>query len=153
MKLEQIDPWVGLLADPSVDIRAWAKPQNVFVKTLQYRRRERSLFDDIHFPPVGEYDLYATPLWIDRGIEELRLMVTLLAELMVIKEGIARPGAGTAHHHPAGQSLREGQDSRVPGKISAGSAFISATSRPTRWGVSKVAKKKIEVRDPELVAA
>ena len=74
--------------DSSVDIRAWAKPQNVFVKAVNIAGANVPVFDDIHFPPV-EYDLYATPLWIDRGIEELRLMVTLLAELMVIKEGIA----------------------------------------------------------------
>ena len=88
VKLEEIDRWAGLLVDSSVDIRAWVTPQNVFVKAVNIAGANVPVFDDIHFPPV-EYDLYATPLWIDRGIEELRLMVTLLAELMVIKEGIA----------------------------------------------------------------
>ena len=44
VKLEQIDPWVGLLADPSVDIRAWAKAAKCFCQGRQYRRRERSRF-------------------------------------------------------------------------------------------------------------
>ncbi|MBI3618349.1 MAG: V-type ATP synthase subunit D [Candidatus Omnitrophica bacterium] len=148
-KLEQIDPWAGLLADPSVDVRAWAKPQNVFVKTVNIAGANVPVFDDIHFPPV-EYDLYATPLWIDRGIEELRLMVTLLAELMVIKEGIAvleQELRITTQRVNLFEKIKipECQENIRQICIYLGDQQANAV------GVSKVAKKKIEARDLDLV--
>ncbi len=148
VKLEEIDRWVGLLVDSSVDIRAWVTPQNVFVKAVNIAGANVPVFDDIHFPPV-EYDLYATPLWIDRGIEELRLMVTLLAELMVIKEGIA---VLEQELRVTTQRVNLFEKVKIPEcqeNIRRICIYLG-DQQANAVGVSKVAKKKIEVRDLEL---
>jgi V/A-type H+-transporting ATPase subunit D len=87
-KFAEIDLWAGLLADSSIDIRTWVKPQDIFIKTTNIAGANVPVYDDIHFPPA-EYDLYTTPFWVDRAIEEVRLMATLLSELKVIREAIA----------------------------------------------------------------
>ncbi|MBI5150243.1 MAG: V-type ATP synthase subunit D [Candidatus Omnitrophica bacterium] len=149
-KIRQIDPWAGLLADSSIDIRAWAKPQNVFVKTVNIAGANVPVFDDIHFPQA-EYDLYLTPLWIDRGIEELRLMVTLLAELMVIKEGIA---VLEQELRITTQRVNLFEKVKIPEcqEHIRQICIYLGDQQANAVGVSKVAKKKIEVRDLELVA-
>ena len=147
-KLEQIDPWVRLLGDSSVDVLAWVKPQNVFVKMVNVAGANVPVFDDIHFPPA-EYDLYTTPAWIDRGIEELRLMMTLIAELKVIHEGIAvleQELRVTTQRVNLFEKVKipECQENIRQICIYLGDQQANAV------GVSKVAKKKIEVRDLEL---
>lgn len=150
-KVEQIEPWVGLLADSSVDIRAWVKPQDIFIKTTNIAGANVPVYDDIHFPPA-EYDLYATPFWVDRAIEEVRLMATLLSELKVIKEGIAvleQELRVTTQRVNLFEKVKipECQENIRQICIYLGDQQANAV------GVSKVAKKKIEVRDLELVAA
>ena len=150
-KLEEIEPWAGLLADSSIDIRGWVKPQDIFIKTINIAGANVPVFDDIHFPPA-EYDLYSTPLWIDRGIEDLRVMVALLAELMVIKEGIAvleQELRITTQRVNLFEKVKipECQENIRQICIYLGDQQANAV------GVSKVAKKKIEARDLELVTA
>jgi V/A-type H+/Na+-transporting ATPase subunit D len=148
VKLEEIEPWAGLLGDSSVDIRVWVKPQNIPIKTVNIAGANVPVFDDIHFPQA-EYDLYATPLWIDRGIEELRLMVTLLAELMVIREGIA---VLEQELRITTQRVNLFEKVKIPEcqeNIRRICIYLG-DQQANAVGVSKVAKKKIEVRDLEL---
>ncbi len=151
MKLEQVELWAGLLADSSIDIRAWVKPQDIFIKTVNIAGANVPVYDDIVFPFV-EYDLYATPFWVDRAIEEVRLMVTLLSELKVIREAIAvleRELRVTTQRVNLFEKVKipESQENIRQICIYLGDQQANAV------GVSKVAKKKIEVRDLELVAA
>ncbi|MCK5178240.1 MAG: V-type ATP synthase subunit D [Candidatus Omnitrophica bacterium] len=86
-KVEAIRRWAGLLGEASVDINEWITPESVAVDTVNIAGANVPHYRDIHFKPV-EVDLYATPLWTDRGIEELRLMVTHLAEISVVEKRI-----------------------------------------------------------------
>lgn len=150
-KLEEIDLWAGLLADSSIDIRTWVKPQDIFIKTTNIAGANVPVYDDIHFPPA-EYDLYTTPFWVDRAIAEMRLMATLLAELKVIQEAIAvleQELRITTQRVNLFEKVKipECQENIRQICIYLGDQQANAV------GVSKVAKKKIESRDLELAAA
>ena len=148
-KLEEIDLWAGLLADSSVDIRSWVKPLDIFIKATNIAGANVPVYDDIRFP-VAEYDLYATPFWVDRAIEETRLMATLLAELKVIREAVAvleQELRITTQRVNLFEKVKipECQENIRQICIYLGDQQANAV------GVSKVAKKKIEARDMALV--
>ena len=149
IKLEQIDLWAGLLADSSIDIRTWVKPQDIFIKTINIAGANVPVYDDISFP-VAEYDLYATPFWVDRAIEEVRLMATLLSELKVIREAIA---VLEQELRVTTQRVNLFEKVKIPECLEhiRKICIYLGDQQANAVGVSKVAKKKIEVRDLELV--
>ena len=151
VKLEEIERWSGLLADSSVDIRTWVKPRDIVIKTTNIAGANVPVYDDIHFPPA-EYDLYTTPFWVDRAIEEVRLLATLLAELKVIQEGIA---VLEQELRVTTQRVNLFEKVKIPEcqeNIRRICIYLG-DQQANAVGVSKVAKKKIAVRDLELAAA
>lgn len=86
-KEELIGEWVNLLGDSQVDVREWITPRQILVDTINIAGANVPVFNNIHFDQA-QYDLYSTPFWIDTGIQELRLLVTYLAEINVIKKQI-----------------------------------------------------------------
>ena len=86
-KEELIGEWVNLLGDSQVDVREWITPRQILVDTINIAGANVPVFNNIHFDQA-QYDLYSTPFWIDTGIDELRLLVTYLAEINVIKKQI-----------------------------------------------------------------
>ncbi len=86
-KVGAIELWVGLLGDSSVDINEWIAPESVSVDTVNIAGANVPVYKDIRFKQT-DHDLYATPLWIDKGVEELQGMVTLLAEIDILKKRI-----------------------------------------------------------------
>ena len=86
-KEELIGEWVNLLGDSQVDLREWITPRQILVDTINIAGANVPVFNNIHFDQA-QYDLYSTPFWIDTGIQELRLLVTYLAEINVIKKQI-----------------------------------------------------------------
>jgi len=86
-KEELIGEWVNLLGDSQVDVREWITPKQILVDTINIAGANVPVFNNIHFDQA-QYDLYSTPFWIDTGIQELRLLVTYLAEINVIKKQI-----------------------------------------------------------------
>jgi len=86
-KEELIGEWVNLLGDSQVDVREWITPRQILVDTINIAGANVPVFNNIHFDQA-QYDLYSTPFWIDTGIGELRLLVTYLAEINVIKKQI-----------------------------------------------------------------
>jgi V/A-type H+-transporting ATPase subunit D len=87
-KLENMAKWTGLFADPEVDLKAWTTPTKVDVSYTNIAGANVPVFEQIHFNEA-EYDFYSTPFWIDKGLEEIRLMVELLMEIDVIKRQVA----------------------------------------------------------------
>jgi V/A-type H+-transporting ATPase subunit D len=150
-KTEAIEPWAGLLADSSVDIKPWITPQNVLVDTINIAGANVPVFDNINFKEA-EYDLYLTPFWIDAGIEELRLMVTVMAEIMVVNQRIA-----VLEHELRITTQRVNLFEKV--KIPECLEHIRkiciylGDQQANAVGVSKVAKKKIEIRSLEEAVA
>ena len=88
-KEESIGEWVNLLGDSQVDVREWITPRQILVDTINIAGAKVPVFNNIHFDQA-QYDLYSTPFWIDTGISELRLLVTYLAEINVIKKQIEK---------------------------------------------------------------
>jgi len=82
-----IGEWVNLLGDSQVDITEWITPKQILVDTINIAGANVPVFNNIHFDQA-QYDLYSTPFWIDNGISELRLLVTYLAEINIIKKQI-----------------------------------------------------------------
>ena len=87
IKEEFIGEWVNLLGDSQVDLKEWITPRQILVDTINIAGANVPVFNNIHFDQA-QYDLYSTPFWIDTGIQELRLLVTYLAEINVIKKQI-----------------------------------------------------------------
>jgi len=103
-KEESVEQWVGLLADPDIDsatvsenpsedspgidIEGWIIPQDVDIELVNVAGATIPFLKEITFREA-EYDYYATPFWIDKGISELRALITLLIEVAIIKRQLS----------------------------------------------------------------
>jgi len=148
-KVESIEPWAGLLAEPGVELKEWIVPERVETSSVNIAGANVPVFENIHFKPA-EYDFYAAPFWIDRGIEELRLFMTLRAEVNVIKEQIKVLEAElrtTTQRVNLFEKIKipEGLDNIRRIRIYLGDQQANAV------GISKVAKKKVDARNLEEV--
>lgn len=150
-KVDEIAKWAGLLADPMIDLRGWISPERVLVDTVNIAGANVPVFNNIYFKQA-EYDFYSTPFWVDRGIEELRLMVTYLAEIDIIKQRmniLKHELRITTQRVNLFEKIKipECQDNIRVIRIYLGDQQANAV------GISKVAKKKIEAKALEEVAA
>ena len=150
-KAEEIGEWLGLLAVPVIDLKALVVPEKVLVDTINIAGANVPVYSNIHFKPA-EYDLYSTPFWLDSGLEELRVLVTCLAEIFVIQQQI-----NVLEHELRITTQRvnlfekikipECQDNIRVIRIYLGDQQANAV------GVGKVVKKKIETKSLEAVIA
>lgn len=148
-KIEEINQWAGLLADQTVNLAEWIRPEKVLVDMVNIAGANVPVFNNIHFK-LAQYDFYVTPFWIDRGIEELRLMVTYLAEINVIKQQI-----NILEHELriTTQRVNLFEKVKIPeclNNIRVIRIYLG-DQQANAVGVSKVAKKKIEVKELEEV--
>lgn len=148
-KGEDIEAWAGLLGDSSIDIKKWVTPTSVFVNTINIAGANVPVFDNILFEKA-EYDLYTTPFWIDKAIEELRLLVTLLAEVMVINQRIT---ILENELRITTQRVNLFEKVKIPEcqENIRNICIYLGDQQANAVGVSKVAKKKIETGDEELI--
>ncbi len=86
--------WVGLLSDPllkncevKIELKQWIQPKKILTAKLNIAGANIPVLEGVEFERIG-YDFYSTPLWIDRGIVELREVVSILVEISVIKKQI-----------------------------------------------------------------
>ncbi|MFH1397284.1 MAG: V-type ATP synthase subunit D [Candidatus Omnitrophota bacterium] len=86
-KREAIRPWVGLLADPGVDISKWIKLRDVVTRAKNIAGIDIPVFVMAQFEPA-EYDLFGTPLWVDVAVEAFKGLITLEKEIATIDEGV-----------------------------------------------------------------
>jgi len=85
---EAIWAWAGLLLDPAVNINQWLIPAGIVTGTKNVAGVDLPVFERTDFKEA-EYDLFATPLWVDFAIEALRGLVSLEEEIKVIEKGVA----------------------------------------------------------------
>ena len=148
---DEISHWVVLLADARVDLKKMVLPVSIAVDTANIAGANVPLFHSVNFEDI-HYDLYATPLWIDEGIEELRWFISLWVETEVLKKQIA-----ILEHElrVTAQRVNLFEKVKIPEcleniriiRIYLGDQQANAV------GISKVAKKKIEALEHEEVAA
>lgn len=159
-KLKDIEPWAGLLADPQllstkgVDpekyddtwaaLRQWIQPQDVRTRDINIAGANVPLFEDVIFAQP-EYDLWHTPFWFDKGLRDLREMVSLLVEVQLLKkqkELLARELRVTTQRVNLFEKIKipECQENIRRVRIYLGDQQANAV------GIGKVAKKKIEAK-------
>lgn len=85
---QDILTWVGLLADPGIDIKKWIIPQEMRVETQNIAGADIPVFHALVFAPM-DYDLYLMPFWVDSAIEKIRAFCSLLVEIRVIEKQVA----------------------------------------------------------------
>ncbi|MDO8580137.1 MAG: V-type ATP synthase subunit D [Candidatus Omnitrophota bacterium] len=148
-KLENMAKWTGLFADPEVDLKAWTTPTKVDVSYTNIAGANVPVFEQIHFNEA-EYDFYSTPFWIDKGLEEIRLMVELLMEIDVIKRQVA---VLEKELRITTQRVNLFEKVKIPEclenirkiRIYLGDQMANAV------GISKVAKKKVDEKNLVMV--
>jgi V/A-type H+-transporting ATPase subunit D len=146
---EAAENWSGLLVE-APGISQWLIPAKVITGKKNVAGIDLPVFERVDFE-VAEYDLFLAPLWVDKGLEALRDMVSLREEMRVIGEGIA-----ILRHELriTTQRVNLFEKVKIPGtreairliKISIGDQMTSAIGR------SKIAKKKIGEANGEGVA-
>lgn len=140
-KMEAASEWSGLLAeDPG--IARWLLPEQVVTARKNVAGVDLPVFERAEFE-TAEYDLFLAPLWLDRGLEVLREIVSLQEEIRVLETGIS-----ILHHdlRITTQRVNLFEKVKIPEakeairliKIHLGDQMTNAVGR------SKIAKKKIE---------
>jgi len=140
-KREEVRVWIGLLADPAVDVAPWIKPREVVTRARNVAGVDVPVFVTARFEPA-EYDFFSAPLWIDTAIEQLRILASGEAEIKVTEEGLAILRRELRH---TAQRVNLFEKVKIPEtrhairliKIYIGDQMANAVGR------SKIAKKKI----------
>ena len=140
-----IEKWVGLLADQgqALDLKPWVIPTKVITGFLNIAGANIPILKEIEFPEV-DYDFYTTPFWVDKAVEELREHMKLLVEVRVLTEQInqlARELRVTTQRVNLFEKIKipEALENIRQIRIYLGDQQANAV------GISKVAKKKLEV--------
>lgn len=143
-KEKDVALWIGLLADPEqkTDLKEWIVPEEVVIETNNIAGANVLFLKEIRFKDA-DYDLYETPFWTDRGIAQLRALISLLVEVAIVKKQIA-----TLEHELriTTQRVNLFEKIKIPEclenirkiRIYLGDQQANAV------GISKVAKKKLE---------
>lgn len=143
-KQNAINQWAGVLADSRVDITPWITPKDIVIDSINITGSDVPVFKDITFQEA-EYDYYSSPLWIDKGISAIKDLVTLQVEVQVIEKEIE---ILKKELRITTQRVNLFEKVKIPEcienirviRIYLGDQMANAV------GISKVAKKKIELR-------
>lgn len=149
-KERSAEEWSALLAE-FPEISQLLRPKEVNLGRKNVAGVELPVFEGMEFEQAV-YDLFLAPLWVDRGIEALREIVTQREEIRVIEEGIS-----ILKHELriTTQRVNLFEKVKIPEakeairliKIYIGDQMTNAVGR------SKIAKKKIEEAGWEEVAS
>jgi V/A-type H+-transporting ATPase subunit D len=85
---KQMDQWVAVFGEDA-SIRDLIKIDTVETEEANVAGVDTLAFKALRFTDVP-YDLYATPLWFDRAIQEIRAILTLRMEIALLGEQIRR---------------------------------------------------------------
>ena len=86
-KRQAIDPWIGLLTEPLVELKFFLKPEKIITHTKNIAGVDIPVFDALEFEPY-DYDLFIMPLWLDLAIQAFREIITLNKEILILQEGV-----------------------------------------------------------------
>lgn len=79
-----LQPWIGVFGE-KIELASLVKIKSI-VKTIgNIAGVDIPVFSDLEFDFV-EYDLFTSPVWIDRGLDVLKKMAAYDAEIEVLKE-------------------------------------------------------------------
>lgn len=143
--------WSGLLTDRGVNIQTWTRPKSIITDLKNIAGVDIPLFERVEFENAP-YDLFITPLWVDKAIDALRMLVSAREEIKAVEKGVA-----ILRHELriTTQRVNLFEKVKIPEaeeairliKIYIGDQLANAVGR------SKIAKRKIETVLSEGVAA
>ena len=161
-KQENIRLWIGVFADPAfdpkyspelpvqeikIDLRQFVNPQKILTDHVNIAGASIPLLKEIKFNEI-EYDLYATPFWVDRVVIELREVATFMVEIEVFKKQIA---VLEKELRITTQRVNLFEKIKIPeckNNIRVIRIYLG-DQQSNAVGISKVAKKKVASRIPE----
>jgi len=82
---DEVSGWAGFLNEGSDIVSEWVKKGTVVTGVFNIAGVDVPVFERVDFEET-EYDLFLTPLWIDRAIDRIRGLVALLEEKKVIRK-------------------------------------------------------------------
>jgi len=143
--------WAGLLTDETPDIRQWVNPKRTHLSYKNIAGTDIPVIEKIDFE-YPEYDLFATPLWVDAAIETLKAITSLREEIATIEYGInilRQELRVTTQRVNLFEKVKipEAEEAIRRIKIYIGDQMANAVGR------SKIAKRKIDEAMLEEVAA
>ena len=150
-KLAGIESWLGLLAEPKINIKQYIQPKKVITSWKNIAGVDLPVFEQVEFDKA-EYDLFLTPLWVDTAVEILRSIVSLRQEVKVLEKGIEilrQELRITTQRVNLFEKVKipESEENIRVIKVYLGDQMANAVGR------SKIAKKKIEQLESILVPA
>jgi V/A-type H+-transporting ATPase subunit D len=86
-KASAIEVWAGLLGEPGLDFQKGLTISRIATSKKGVAGIFISVFESVEFKRY-EYDFFETPLWVDKALEELRGMISLMKEIDIIERGI-----------------------------------------------------------------
>ncbi len=84
---KSIISWIGLLEDPIISIRPYLIIEKITTGLRNIAGVDIPVYEKTEFSPL-EYDLFMTPLWVDKAVDSLRAYISVDTELSVIDKGI-----------------------------------------------------------------
>ncbi len=79
-----MEAWMAIFADPQ-DLPAYIKVKELKTSTGNIAGIDIPVFENLEFD-ISDYDLFEVPLWVDQALEALQRILSLDAELEVLKE-------------------------------------------------------------------
>ncbi len=147
--------WAGVLADPAVvwhnekneaaafDISRYVVPTDIKIRRENVAGAYIPVLDEVIFA-AADYDFFMTPFWVDRAVEELRTLTRWLVELTVIEEVIF---CFEKELRVTSQRVNLFEKVKIPESLEhiRKITIYLGDQQANAVGISKVAKKKIEL--------
>mgnify|MGYP000878159803 FL=1 len=83
---QEIIAWMGLLAESKIVMNEIVIPRQVFMTSRNIAGVDIPVFDNVEFAPI-EYDLFSTPLWLDRATKLFMDYIALLFQVGALQQG------------------------------------------------------------------
>lgn len=148
-KIRAIGVWAGLLGQGVVELKDWITPKQIVTQPMNIAGAPVRILRDVVFEQA-QYDLFEMPLWVDRALEELRAMIRLQVEMAILEEQITclqKELRVTTQRVNLFEKIMipQGIENIRRIRIYLGDLQANAV------GISKVAKKKIDLREQQEV--
>ncbi|NQT76003.1 MAG: V-type ATP synthase subunit D [Candidatus Omnitrophica bacterium] len=92
LKIQEIDSletgiseWASLLSEPGDYVSDWIRPKRIRIGEANIAGIDIPTFEGVDFEKT-DYDLFLTPLWVDRAVEKIRELAGLLEEEKILRE-------------------------------------------------------------------
>jgi V/A-type H+-transporting ATPase subunit D len=82
----EIIPWMGLLAEAAIPLNEIVDPKRVVITSRNIAGVDIPVFYNVEFMR-SDYDLFSTPLWLDRAVQSFMQHIALFFQVEALKQG------------------------------------------------------------------